>query len=158
MKCSQALLIIFFLTSGCAIESGAFADGALRAGRVGASLRLDFGRSSADPISQIGTEAEYGLLEKLSLGMGYAYVDGNMTQENCLEVLAKGYILGKPLDIFAAAALQLHFKGGLGASATLRTGAEWQSPWRLFFGAEAAVLFEQAGMGWLGGAFVGLRL
>jgi len=158
MKHPRVMFTISLVVLACAIVSGARADGALRAGRVGASLRLDFGRGSADPIAQIGAEAEYSLLEKLSLGMGYAYVDGNMTQENCLEVLAKGYILGKPLDIFAAAALQLHFKGGLGASATLRTGAEWQSPWRLFLGAEAAVLFEQAGMGWMGGAFVGLRL
>jgi hypothetical protein len=105
MKHPRVLFAISLVVLACAIVSGAFAKGALRAGRVGASLRLGFGRSSADSIAQIGAEAEYGLLEKLSLGMGYAYVDGNMTQENCLEVLAKGYLLGKPLDIFAAAAI-----------------------------------------------------
>ncbi|MCX7038793.1 MAG: hypothetical protein NT005_06640 [Spirochaetes bacterium] len=158
MKHPRVLSIIILAVLAGAIASSAFADGAVRSGRIGAGLRVDSGKSSADPTAQIGAEAEYGLLEKLSLGLGYAYVDGNMTQENCLEVLAKGYLLGKPLDVFAGAALQLHFSGGLGVSATLRTGAEWQSPFKLFLGAEAAVLFEQAGMGWMGGAFVGLRL
>jgi hypothetical protein len=158
MKLPRVLFPIILVASASAIAPSAFADGAVRAGRIAAGLRIDSGKSSVNPISQISAEAEYGLLEHLSLGMGYAYIDGYMTQENCLELLAKGYLLGKPLDVFASAALQLHFSGGLGVSATLRTGAEWQSPFKLFLGAEGAVLFEQAGVGWMGGAFVGLRL
>jgi hypothetical protein len=158
MKHPRVLFTISLVVLAGAIATRAFADGAVRAGKIAVGLRIDSGKSSADSIAQIGAEAEYGLLEHLSLGMGYAYVDGNMTQENCLELLAKGYLLGKPLDVFAGAALQLHFSGGLGVSATLRTGAEWQSPFKLFLGAEGAVLFEEAGVGWMGGAFVGLRL
>ena len=75
MKHPRVMFTISLVVLACAIVSGAFAEGALRAGRVGASLRLDFGRGSADPIAQIGAEAEYGLLEKLSLGMGYAYIE-----------------------------------------------------------------------------------
>ncbi len=158
MKQPRALFPVILMVLAAATASSAFADGAQRAGRIAAGLRLDSGKSASDPIAQIGVEAEYGLLEHLSLGLGYAYVDGNLTQENCLELLAKGYLLGKPLDVFAGAALQITFSGGLGAAVTLRTGVEWQSPFRLFLGAEAAVLFEQSGMGWMGGAIVGLRL
>ena len=158
MSHPRALFPVILMALAAATASNAFADGSPRAGRFAAGLRVDSGRSSTDPIAQIGAEAEYGLLEHLSLGIGYAYVDGNLTQENCLELLAKGYLLGKPLDVFAGAALQIHFSGGVGASATLRTGAEWQSPFTLFLGVEAAVLFEQAGLGWMGGAFVGVRL
>jgi len=148
-----ACALIAFLA--CA---GAFAEGAVRAGRIGACLRMDIGTSSEDPIAQIGLDAEYGLLENLAVGAGFAYVDGRLTQESCLELEVKGYLLGKPLDLFAAAALQLSFSGGLGSSGTLRTGVEWQSPWKFFLGAEAAVLFEEAGVGWMGGAFAGIRL
>jgi hypothetical protein len=158
MKVPRVLFPIILVVSASAIAPSAFADGAVRAGRFGAGLRVGSGKSSTDSIAQISAEAEYGLLEHLSLGMGYAYIDGYMTQENCLELLAKGYLLGKPMDVFTGAALQVHFSGGLGVSATLRTGAEWQTPFKLFLGAEAAVLFEQAGVGWMGGAFVGLRL
>lgn len=138
--------------------AGAFADGAVRAGRIGACLRMDIGTSSEDPIAQIGVDAEYGLLENLAVGAGFAYVDGYLTQESCLELEAKGYLLGKPLDLFAAGALQISFSGGLGSSGTLRAGVEWQSPWKFFLGAEAAVLFEEAGVGWMGGGFAGIRL
>jgi len=143
---------------GILASVAAFAEGAVRAGRIGGCLRMDIGTSSDDPIAQIGVDAEYGLLENLAVGAGFAYVDGNLTQESCLELEVKGYFLGKPLDLFAAGALQISFSGGLGSSGTLRAGVEWQSPWKLFLGAEAAVLFEEAGVGWMGGGFAGIRL
>ena len=155
------------VVAACAIiavlaAASAFAEGAVRAGRIGACLRMDIGTSGVDPdddpIAQIGLDAEYGLLENLAVGAGFAYVDGNRTQESCLELEVKGYLLGKPLDLFAAGALQLSFSGGLASSGTLRTGVEWQSPWKFFLGAEAAVLFEEAGVGWMGGGFAGIRL
>jgi hypothetical protein len=142
----------------CTVAAGVFAEGGLRAGKLGANLRLDYGQSQDDPIAQIGLDAEYGLLENLAVGAGFAYTDGRLTQDSCLELVAKGYLRGKPLDVFAAFALQLNFSGGLDSSGTLRTGVEWQSPWKLFVGAEAAVFFEEAGSGWMAGAFAGIRL
>lgn len=135
-----------------------FAEGEVRAGRFGAEFRFGYGSSGGDPIAQIGIDAEYGLLEHLAVGAGFAYVDGRLTQESCLELMVKGYLLGKPLDAFLAGELQVSFSGGLGSSGTLRAGVEWQSPWKFFLGAEAAVLLEEAGVGWMGGAFAGIRL
>lgn len=160
--CAICLSILSGAAGGTAFaesaESAESAEGAVRAGRVGAELRFDYGASGVDPIAQVGVDAEYGLLEHLSVGAGFAYVDGRMTQESCLELMVKGYLLGKPFDVFAAAALQLSFSAGLGTSGTLRIGVEWQSPWKFFLGAEAAGLLEQAGVGWMGGAFAGIRL
>jgi hypothetical protein len=153
VACVACLCALLGATAG-----GVFAEGAVRAGRIGAELRFDYGASGSDPIAQIGIDAEYGLLEQLTVGAGFAYVDGRMTQESCLELVVKGYLLGRPLDVFAAGALQLSFSGGLGSSGTLRAGVEWQSPWKFFLGAEAAVLLEQTGVGWMGGAFAGIRL
>jgi hypothetical protein len=158
MKNPKVLLMTVLVVVLAAVGAGVGAEGTVRAGRLGADLRFDYGASAGDPIAQIGIDAEYGLLERLTVGAGFAYVDGYMTQESCLELMVKGFLLGRPLDAFAAAALQLHFAGGLGSSGTLRAGVEWQSPWKFFLGAEAAVLFEQAGIGWLGGAFAGIRL
>ena len=144
---------------GIALAAGTgFAEGEVRAGRFGAELRFDYGSSGTDPIAQIGVDAEYGVFEHLSVGAGFAYVDGRLTQESCLELVVKGYLRGRPLDLFLAGALQLSFSGGLGSSGTLRAGVEWQSPWKFFLGAEAAALLEEAGVGWMGGAFAGIRL
>ena len=158
MKSGKTIVLGLAFLRACTVAAGVLGEGGLRAGKFAANLRLDYGMSQDDPIAQIGLDAEYGLLENLTVGAGFAYVDGRLTQESCLELVARGYLLGKPLDVFAAFALQLSFSGGLGSSGTLRTGVEWQSPWKFFFGAEAAVLFEKAGTGWMGGAFAGIRL
>jgi hypothetical protein len=154
----RSVVVVACALLGILASVAAFAEGAVRAGRIGACLRMNIGTSSSDPIAQIGVDAEYGLLENFAVGAGFAYVDGNLTQESCLELGVKGYFLGKPLDLFAAGALQISFSGGLGSSGTLRAGVEWQSPWKFFLGAEAAVLFEEAGVGWMGGGFAGIRL
>lgn len=156
---SRMTVVVCIACLGFALAAGAgFAEGPVRAGRFGAELRFDYGTSGSDPIAQIGIDAEYGLLEHLAVGAGFAYVDGRLTQESCLELVVKGYLLGRPLDLFLAGALQLSFSGGLGSSGTLRAGVQWQSPWKFFLGAEAAALLEEAGVGWMGGAFAGIRL
>ncbi|MCX7031649.1 MAG: hypothetical protein NTU62_16220 [Spirochaetes bacterium] len=56
-----------------------------------------------------------------------------------------------------AAAVQLAVWPGFDVVATLRAGGEWQSPWKVFAGVEAAALFQFPGVGWLGGVYVGAR-
>jgi len=77
-----------------------------------------------------------------------------------LELFAKGYLLGKPMDLFALAAAQFYLdeSGSLDSFFTLKAGIEWATPWKIFIGAEGAAFFDPAGIAYMGGAFLGLRL
>jgi hypothetical protein len=129
----------------------------VRAGRVAGLGHFALGTSSGDAAAEAGVAAEYGLLENLGVGGGWTYVDGYYLQLHCIEAYAKAYLFGKPLDAFAAAAVQLSVSPGFDVLATLRAGGEWQSPWKFFAGVQAAALFQFPGVGWLGGVYVGAR-
>jgi len=142
------------------LPSIATAAGSVRADRPAVSLHLDLGKSSGDPAGQINVEGEYNFFEHLSTGLGYAYVDGSGLQESCLELFVKGYLLGRSLDLFALAAAQFYLDESetLDSFFTLKAGIEWATPWKIFLGAEGAAFFEPAGIAYMGGAFLGLRL
>jgi hypothetical protein len=129
----------------------------LRAGSFAGLGHFALGSSGGDPAAEAGLAVEYGLLENLGIGAGWTYVDGDFTQQQCLDVYAKGYLLGRPLDAFAAAAIQFAVSPGFDVVASLRTGGEWQSPWKVFAGVQAVALFQFPGVGWMGGVYVGVR-
>ncbi len=134
----------------------------LRAKRPAVSAHFGLGRSldSGDPAAQALVEGEYALLEHLAVGLGYAYVDGDGMQENCLEVFVKAYLLGRALDLFAVAGAQQYINDGgvLESFLTFRLGVEWQPGDRLLVGSEASVVVEPSfSTDILGGLFVGVR-
>lgn len=129
----------------------------IRAGYFAGLVHFALGSSGGDPAAEAGLAFEYGLLENLGVGAGWTYVDGDFTQQQCLEVYAKGYLLGRPLDAFAAAAIQVAVSPGIDVVASLRAGGEWQSPWKVFAGLQAVALLQFPGVGWLGGLYVGAR-
>jgi len=133
---------------------------AVRDGRFAITAGVDSGRTAGDPSAQLRLVLEYGIWEHLAVGAGYAYVDGlHPLQQHCLELFAKGYLLGQPLDLSAAAALQAYLRdaGGLGAVFTARAGMEWASPWKFFLGSEVGLVVEPEGVGYQFGSFLGVR-
>ncbi len=152
-----ALLVLLLLS--LLVPALAAGEEAVRKGKLAVEAHLDRGVSSGDVSAQLGASLEYGLLEHLTLALGYVYLDGrDPLRAHGAEAGVKYYIFGSDLDLLASASVQpLFTAGGLRVAFTGKIAAEWQSPWWFFVGIEGAICFEPASIGYLGGSYLGVR-
>ncbi|TFG80311.1 MAG: hypothetical protein E4H20_11135, partial [Spirochaetales bacterium] len=76
------------------------AQESVRDGRVSAGASLAVGSVDSDPAAIITAGLEYAIVERSTIGLGYAYVDGNLVQDQCFEAFARIYFLARPIDLF----------------------------------------------------------
>jgi len=140
-----------------------YSETSLRVGRTAVSAHLVLGKNHEDSIAQLGTGFEYGIINHLSAGIGYVYVDGrHPLQAHGLDLFVKGYLFDTILDlygfdIYGQAGAQVYFQDGIGVSYTFFTGLEWQAPFGLFLAAEGGAELENEDWGYLYGAVLGFR-
>lgn len=140
-----------------------YSDTSIRVGKTAAAIHLNLGKNNEDSIGQIGVGMEYGIINHLSMGLGYVYVDGRYPlQVHGLEMFVKGYILDSIIDLYGfdlygKAGAQIYSKDGLGLTYTLLSGIEWQSPFKLLIAFEGGVEFENGDWGYLCGGALGVR-
>jgi len=166
MKKIILVLAVFLLVSVFTI----YAETSLRVGKTAVSAHLGVGKSnhisfgdSGDDIAQLGVCVEYGIINHLSAGIGYVYVDGIYPlAAHGLDLFIKGYVFDTVIDvygfdIYGKAGTQIYSDGGLGLTYTFLTGLEWQSPFKVFIAIETGAELENGDWGYLSGGVLGVR-
>ncbi len=140
-----------------------YSESSLRVGKTAVSGHLVLGKNNEDSIAQLGAAVEYGIINHLSAGIGYVYVDGrNPIQAHGMDLFIKGYVFDSFLDLYGfdlygKGAIEVYTQDGLGLVYDLFTGLEWQSPFGLFLAAEGGAELENGDWGYLYGAVLGFR-
>jgi len=148
--CSLIFLLVFIAFTS--------ADEPLRSGKTAVVTRINFGKNHDDPIAQLGIGIEHGIFPHLAVGLGYVYIDGiDPLQEHGLDLFLRGLLYARELALYADAGIQTYFSGGIDGILTLKSGLEWQSPFRLFGAVEGGVEMEGSNWGSLYGIRVGCR-
>jgi len=159
MKKMILVLAVFLLVSVLTI----YAETSIRVGKTAVSAHLILGKNTEDSIAQVGTGIEYGIVNHLSAGAGYVYVDGrHPIQAHGLELFIKGYVFDSVIDIYGfdiygKAGTQIYSQGGFGLTYTFLTGLEWQSPFKVFIAVETGAELENGDWGYLSGGVLGVR-
>ena len=166
MKKIILVLVVFFLVSVFTIS----AETPLRVGKTAVSAHLGVGKSthisfgdSGDDIAQLGVCVEYGIINHLSLGIGYVYVDGIYPlHAHGLDLFVKGYVFDTFIDLYGfdlygKAGTQIYSQDGVGLAYTFLAGLEWQSPFKMFIAFEGGAELENGDWGHLYGGALGLR-
>ena len=148
---SIVFLIVFVFT--------VYSETSIRVGKTAVSAHLNLGENNDDSIGQLGGTIEYGIINHLSAGIGYVYVDGmNPIQAHGLDLFVKGYLFDKKMDIYGELGAQIYGGDDSGLMSTFITGFEWQSPFKLFIAIEAGAELESSNWGYLYGAVIGIRI
>ena len=157
---------VFLLLSAFTIS----ADSSLRVGKTAVSAHLGVGKSnhisfgdSGDSIAQLGVCVEYGIINHLSAGIGYVYVDGIYPlAAHGLDLFVKGYVFDTLIDlygfdIYGKAGIQVYSQERFGLTSTFMSGLEWQSPFKMFIAIETGAELENSEWGYLTGGVLGFR-
>jgi len=140
-----------------------YSETSIRVGKTAVSAQLVLGENNEDSIAQLGAGVEYGIINHLSAGIGYVYVDGrHPLQANGLDLFIKGYVFDGFLDlygfdIYGEAGTQVYFQDGIGLTYTFLSGLEWQSPFKLLIAFKGGAELENGDWGYLYGAVLGFR-
>ncbi len=152
---STVFLLVFVFT--------VYSETSIRVGKTAAAVHLIMGKNNEDSIAQVGAGIEYGIINHLSIGLGYVYVDGrHPLQAHGLDLFVKGYVFDTILDlygfdIYGKAGAQVYSSDGFGLTYTFLTGVEWQSPFKMFFAVEGGAELENGDWGYVYGGILGLR-
>ena len=159
MKKIIVILVVFLLVSVFTIS----AETSLRVGKTAVSAHLLVGKNTEDSIAQLGTGIEYGIINHLSVGIGYVYVDGrHPLQAHGLDLFLKGYVFDPIIDIYGfdiygKTGMQVYSQDGFGLTYTFTSGLEWQSPFKMFIAVETGAELEDGDWGYLTGGVIGIR-
>ncbi|MEA1911338.1 MAG: hypothetical protein U9N32_06635 [Spirochaetota bacterium] len=143
------IIIGFLLVSVFTIH----ADSSLRVGKTAVSAHLIVGKNTEDSIGQLGVGFEYGIMNHLSAGMGYVYVDGrHPLQAHGPDLYVKGFAFDGIMDLYGfdlygKAGTQIYYQDELGLAYTFLTGVEWQSPFKLIIAVEGGAELENGDWG-----------
>ena len=159
MKKILFVSLIFLLASAFTFS----AEPSLRVGKTAVSAHLGLGQNREDSIAQLGTCVEYGVFSHLSVGIGYAYVDGRYPiQAHGLDLFVKGYVFDTIVDIYGfdiygKAGSQIYYQDDFGLAYTFLAGVEWQSLFKLFLAIETGAELENGDWGHFTGGVIGMR-
>ncbi|HPE35907.1 MAG TPA: hypothetical protein PK625_02070 [Spirochaetales bacterium] len=154
------LIVALLLALAHPVAAQEAESASLREGRIGAGAYFSLGRLLDDPVAIAGAAFEYGVVDRSTLGIGYAYLDGYLMQADCLEAYARVYVLNGALGLYLRPSILIIGWGTetMDAVFDLGAGIEWQSPWLVYAAVQATVLFQNDERGYMVGACLGLRL